>query len=100
MGNFSKTCRNIQLNGTVLQAECQRRDGSFVSSSIDLNSVISNQDGLLDFRGDKFAFSCSNITLSNNVLSARCKKRNGSETSSSIDLNDGISNIDGVLRED
>jgi hypothetical protein len=97
MGNFSKTSRNIRLDYTVLHAECQRINGDFVNASIDLNAIISNQDGLLKFGGSKFAFTCRNIGFNNNILSAICRRIDGSEVPASIDLNDRLTNRDGVL---
>ena len=97
MGDFSKTSRNINLDGTVLNAESQRNDGSFVNASIDLNAIVTNDDGLLKFGGNEFAFSCSNIALNSNILSATCRRKNGSEDNTSIDLNNHLTNRDGVL---
>ncbi|BAY95680.1 MULTISPECIES: CVNH domain-containing protein [unclassified Tolypothrix] len=40
MGDFSKTCSNIRLEGTVLRADCRRIDSSQAAAAIDLNSCV------------------------------------------------------------
>jgi len=98
MGDFSKSCSNIQLDGTVLSADCRRIDGSSFPASIDLNAYVSNQDGVLELDGNGFAFSSENVGLSSNILSASCKRINGDFSSSSLDLNARLTNRDGVLQ--
>jgi hypothetical protein len=49
-GDYAQTCRNVTANGNRLDAECQKRDGNWRRTSLDLdrcNSPIANDDGRL-----------------------------------------------------
>nr|1N02_A Chain A, Cyanovirin-N [Nostoc ellipsosporum] len=47
--NFSQTCYNSAIQGSVLTSTCERTNGGYNTSSIDLNSVIENVDGSLKY---------------------------------------------------
>lgn len=48
--NFSHSCQNIQLkDGHVLKADAKAKDGSWHSSTLDLNSRIGNNNGNLEY---------------------------------------------------
>lgn len=98
LGNFSGSSSNIRLEGTGLEADCRKNDGTVVPSSIDLNTCVTNDDGSLRFGGVQFAGSCKNIVLNQSVLSADCARRDGSVNHSSLDLNEHIGNENGVLK--
>jgi len=44
---FASGCQYTSLSGSVLYATCQRDDGSYVSTSIDLDQCIVNTDANL-----------------------------------------------------
>jgi hypothetical protein len=96
MSGFDRTSRNISLNGTVLSAICKRADEiTDNNSSIDLNSIIANDEGKLVRRdGGNFGETCSNIQLSNGkILSCTAQRTDGSEVNIRIDLSNFIANI-------
>ncbi|KAK8063472.1 hypothetical protein PG996_008124 [Apiospora saccharicola] len=49
-GNFGSSCNNCRMYGTVLQCNCEISpgSGSFVTTSVDTNDVILNQNGNLN----------------------------------------------------
>ncbi|CAF1652975.1 unnamed protein product, partial [Adineta ricciae] len=49
--DYQRTCRDYSFKGTVLSATCQKRNGQWKTTSIDLNSKISNIDGQLTYDG-------------------------------------------------
>ena len=96
---FSRTCKDIQINGAVPTASCQRHDGTFKSTRINLNPYIGNFNGRLKWDGQDFIQTCYDISLSgNSILSAKCKTNAQVYITSFIDLEDSISNMDGNLR--
>ena len=56
-GNFSLTCTDIGLGQSlssrdyVLNAQCEKIDGTYVQTDIDLDDYIANLDGYLEFEG-------------------------------------------------
>ncbi|KAF7343956.1 CNVH-domain-containing protein [Mycena venus] len=44
---FSSSCQNIGFSGVNLSAQCKTPSGTFINTSIDLNVVFSNNNGLL-----------------------------------------------------
>lgn len=44
--HFSKSARNITLNGTILSAELLAEDGTWNSDSLDLNHMLMGRDGV------------------------------------------------------
>lgn len=47
--NFSETCYNIRLEGSILYADLSNREGNYCQNSIDLAERIENQDGNFAF---------------------------------------------------
>ncbi|KAJ7825014.1 Cyanovirin-N [Mycena leptocephala] len=45
--NFSTSCGNISFSGVTLSATCENPTGNLIHTSIDLNSVLSNNNGVL-----------------------------------------------------
>ncbi|MDJ0737175.1 MAG: CVNH domain-containing protein [Nostocaceae cyanobacterium] len=98
LGDFSQTCYNSQVNGSVLSAICRRINGSYNDTSINLNPGIENVDGQLKWQPSNFIATCRNTGLTGpSVMSAECKTRAQRWVSTSINLDDHIANIDGTL---
>lgn len=106
-GDYQQTCRNIYTEGNRLQAECQRRDGSWRASTLDnidrcRGSIINNDGQLIcgssgnpqsDARrewrnglpfGD-YIETCRNAQVNGYRLDAECEKRNGKWRRTSLD---------------
>ena len=53
-GSYRETCRHLSMNGDILSAECQRRDGSWRWTSLNLGncygSRVENDNGRLECR--------------------------------------------------
>lgn len=102
LGDFSQTCYGSSISNATLSSTCAKADGYTQSStSIDLNSIVENVDGVLKFQPDNFAETCRGISLSGGSnLTAECKRRNQSWNSTSLDLDNCIANINGVLKNE
>ena len=98
-GNFSGSCDNIRLNGVQFIASCRDKNGRFRWSGLNLNTLIANDDGKLNWRNyGGFAGSCVGMRIYlGHQLVATCTKRNGSKVGTFIDLDDHIANYDGQL---
>src|SRR5215472_15778520 len=114
-GDYHQTCRDINTDGHMLKASCQKRDGSWRSSSLDTRncrSQIINDDGHLrcsqggGWRGGippgDYRLTCENIRENGQRLDASCKKEDGNWRKTSLEnfyrCGDRISNVDGYLR--
>lgn len=99
-GSYKQTCMNMRVEGNILQARCQRQDGSYRFTSIDYEdcySDITNQNGRLTCgqrhhhnmlpRGS-YKQSCRDLSVNGDILSAECEKRNGNWRWTSIDFSD------------
>ncbi|BAY90358.1 MULTISPECIES: CVNH domain-containing protein [unclassified Tolypothrix] len=97
--SYQYTCENISIDGDVISATCQRRDGSWNETSLSLRG-IENIDGILEvtdpYARSSFQLSAMNISIDGDVLSATCRRMDGLWNESSLVL-DGIENIDGNL---
>lgn len=114
-GSYSQTCRDIHVNGYLLQASCQTSDGRWLNASIDAYnqcaSEIVNDEGQLQCtrqggRGvppGTYSQTCRQIYMRGDTLRAQC------ETTDSrwvwTQLNDwdscrSITNINGQLHCD
>jgi len=127
-GDYVQTCRNIQTNGNVLQAQCEKRNGGWRNSTLDVSQCtgpIANNNGRLvcgsgngygyygyngypNSRysnapfGGSYVQTCRNISTDGNRLDAVCETRDGSWRRTSMDnaagCNGYIENDDGHLR--
>jgi hypothetical protein len=99
VSTYQNSCSNISISGNVLSANCRKRDGQFLQSSLRLRG-IENINGALTVtssdRVSNFQLSCNSIFIRRNVLNATCQKINGNLEQTSITLN-GIENINGTL---
>lgn len=46
-GGFGASCPSASLSGTVITASCGNGAGGYVTSSLDLNTFVGNQNGIL-----------------------------------------------------
>ena len=81
----------------MLQATCQKNDGSWVPSSLDLDTGIGNNEGRFDTSITDYSQSAADVTLSNTTLSAQLEQTGGAFLPASIDLDPIVANMDGVL---
>lgn len=118
-GSYQATCHNIQFDGDLLTANCQRRDGSWRNSYLDnadnCDSGISNNDGQLEcgYHGwrnndyhdagpsGSYERSCTNVRMDGYTLRATCQRRDGgwrwSQLDAAYDCDGRISNQNGYL---
>jgi len=99
LGNFSQSCKDIEIHGSELLASCRKVDGKFNPTSINLNPFIANVDGKLKWQPKNFLESCFFPELfDNHTLKAKCKTRVQDFVYTTINLDNHIANIDGNLR--
>jgi hypothetical protein len=119
-GDYVETCREIRRNGSMLYAQCQKRDGGWRSTSLNTRncrSQIVNDNGYLTCAqsggghygrpgygippGD-YRRTCNDIRVNGERLEATCQKVDGGWRSTSLDnyqrCGNLISNVDGQLR--
>ncbi len=111
-GDYKNSCRDINVIGDVLEAECQRKDGKWEDTHLYYKSCdgsISNDDGDLVCDKDQHAKwdppgsyqqSCKDASVEKDELEAQCKGKDGSWNWSSLNFKkcyDDISNDDGKL---
>lgn len=99
LGGFSQTCYDSNLSGPILTSSCEKADGYTLETSfIDLNGVIENVDGSLEWQPDNFFETCRNLELvSPSAMVAECKTRAQYWNDTIINLDEHIANINGVL---
>jgi hypothetical protein len=98
-GQFSQTCKDIQVSGSKLSASCKDENGRYNQTSIDLSPYIDNVDGTLKWQPKNFIITCKDTAVSNgNKLKAECKTRKQEFVPTAINLDDHIANINGHLR--
>ena len=95
---FTDTSRAISISGPVLMAQCQDRRGDWVYSEINLDKLIGNSRGQLEWGGKDFSVTARNTRVSEGVLIAELTNNNEMDWhTSTLDLNKFISNKGGVL---
>ncbi|MEC4887265.1 MAG: CVNH domain-containing protein [Scytonema sp. PMC 1070.18] len=100
VGEFSKTCYDVEISDSTLTAVCAKADGYTPSeTSIDLDEYIGNVDGTLEWNDHKFSLTCGNIGLiGNNRLRAECERADQvNYLGTYINLDEHITNSDGRL---
>lgn len=66
--SFQHSCQDISLeNNSVLVARCRKADGSWNDSSLDLDDILGNDDGIDDFLS--IIVTVKKILTSNNLPS-------------------------------
>ena len=103
-GQFSQTCGNITINGSTLSAECEKMNGAYQQTSINLDNYIGNLNGVLSWGDHNFSITCTDLGLGQLlssrefILSAQCEKVDGiTYSQTDISLDEHIANIDGTL---
>jgi hypothetical protein len=97
-GNFGASCTGVSLSGSVLSAHCYSIAGQLQASSLDLNTCITNSDGIAAFQvNGGYYGSCHACSLQGTVMSCQCTDYFGQSRPTSIDVNDHVSNCNGSL---
>ncbi|KAB5589401.1 Cyanovirin [Ceratobasidium theobromae] len=97
--SFSRTSRNVSLNGSTLRAECQRRDGSWGSwSEINTNNFLGNIDGNFQWGDANWTLTARNTHFNSPIVTSDLQRRDQSWVSGrTVNLDEHIANIDGQL---
>ena len=102
--SFSNSSRNIQLNGSILSADCATSYSStgWKKSTLDLDGQIQNRNGNLERVASTsivglFSITSRNIQLNGATLTAQSQNTYGNWVSASINLDRVVKNQDGVL---
>jgi hypothetical protein len=110
-GSYDESCRNINVNGTSLAADCRTISGSWQHASLSsfdgCRSAVRNIDGYLTCdRGTanapagSYRKTCRSIVVDGTTLEAICRTKNGDWKSRSLQFDEcqgDISNQDGIL---
>ncbi|KAF5329924.1 hypothetical protein D9758_018643 [Tetrapyrgos nigripes] len=94
---YTVAADNLRLEGSVLQAECLKLDGTYVSQTLELDDHIGVVNGQLVWGRSKFHSICQNIRLVGYILHADYRDENDNTISSSLDLSRYLQCYDGVL---
>src|SRR5215469_10888734 len=121
-GSYQQTCNNVSVNGAVLVANCQDRNGTWRSAQLpgfqNCNADIMNDNGNLrcasggynygpgsqpvNGPGGSYAQSCRDVNVSGDDLHATCQTRDGNWHSTKLDdfnkCRGDIMNDNGTLR--
>jgi hypothetical protein len=97
MPEFSKSSRNIKLNGSILSAECRTPTGEWQHCTLDLDHYLDNIFGVFKWGGRDFSRTAEDVRLKGTFLHARLGDANGGRPDASIDLDERIVNAQGYL---
>lgn len=97
--SFSQSSKNLYLEGSNLHCESQACNGSWHKNVLNLNDLITNNNGNLEWQsGGNFAASSQNLRLEGKWLHCDSRRADGSWNKASINLDDKITNSDGHLK--
>ncbi|KAK7466057.1 hypothetical protein VKT23_004781 [Stygiomarasmius scandens] len=94
---YTVAADKLHLEESILQAECLKLDGTYVSQTLDLDDHIGVVNSRLVWGRSKFHSICQNIRLVGYILHADYHDENNDTISSSLDLSRYLQCYDGVL---
>jgi len=107
-GSYQKTCSNISVSGTTLNATCKTFNQQNMKTSLPYYAScvgdIGNINGTLACAGPNgsYALTCTDATVKGNTLTANCRKKNQQVVPAGLPGFQGfqgnISNCDGKLQ--
>lgn len=98
LDGFGYSCKDISLVNNVLYSSCEGTDGSYISTSINLDQCVVNTNGNLSCSANgNYSSTCSNCYLSGKTLVCTCNNYNHVGQSASVNLNSCLSNSNGQL---
>ncbi|KAB5589445.1 hypothetical protein CTheo_7113 [Ceratobasidium theobromae] len=97
--NFGTTCNSITMtSNNVLRASCRKVNGSYSTSTLDLNRCVVNNSGNLGCQSNgNYAYSCNYCGLvgsGSTTMSCQCSPGGHYTT---LNLNNCVGNNDGSL---
>lgn len=102
-GQFSKTCKDINIEGSILSASCKTIKGYYQETSINLDAYVGNLDGILSWGDHNFSLTCDNVALAQSLrgeyeVVGKCKTIAGDYNQTELALDAHIANINGNLK--
>jgi len=94
--NYDASCIRIFFSDNTLRATCQTSNGDWKITSLDLNTCLSNTNGIFTC-GGRYGQSARGQSLSGTTLSAQLQTVSGNWMQTTVNLNNFISNINGEL---
>lgn len=96
---FTLSSNNVALSGTTLSARCGKGDGQWVTSTIDLNNYLGNQNGTFDMQSVNWFASAihEKTSLEGSLLCTVLYDSTGNKNETCLNLNLCVANIFGTL---
>ena len=100
--NFSASCSNVSLLGSILRAQCQDSTGAKHYSVIDINYVLANKFGKFRWQSNGFFYKSARYCRIDDFAYLTCDLANGRGgwASAITNLNSHLTNIGGNLVSD
>ena len=96
---FTLSSNNVALSGSTLSARCGKGDGQWVTSTIDLNNYLGNQNGTFDMQSVNWFASAihEKTSLEGSLLCTVLYDSTGNKNETCLNLNLCVANIFGTL---